>query len=84
MKDSNLFISLGKGEHMKDAFKMTCFMSGIIILFLFALVIFMFLFELFFCLFLPTTISHIISVILSVFITSFVAIYIDMKYEEYA
>lgn len=67
---------------MKDAFKMTCLMLGITILFLFALAILMFLFELLFCLFLPTTISLIIGGILSVFIMSFVAIYIDMKYEE--
>ena len=69
-----------KGEYMKNAFKMTCFIFGITILF--ALVIFMFLFALFFYLFLPTIISLIIGGILSVFITIFAAIYIDMKYEE--
>ena len=71
-----------KGESMKNAFKMTCFIFGITILFLFALVIFMFLFALFFHLFLPTIISLIIGGILSIFITIFVVIYIDMKYEE--
>lgn len=67
---------------MKNAFKMTCLIFGITILFLFALVIFMFLFALFFRLFLPTTTSLIIGGILSAFIMIFVAIYIDMKYEE--
>ena len=67
---------------MKNAFKMTFFVFGITILFLFALAILMFLFELLFFLFLLTTISLIIGGILSVFIMSFVAIYIDMKYEE--
>lgn len=67
---------------MKDAFKMTCFICGITILFLFTLVIFMFLFALFFHLFLPTMVSLIIGGSLSIFITIFVAIYIDMKYEE--
>ena len=67
---------------MENAFKMTCFIFGIAILFLFVLVTFMFLFALFFHLFLPTIISLIIGGSLSVFITTFVAIYIDMKYEE--
>ena len=67
---------------MKNAFKMTCFMFGITILFLFVLSIFMFLFALFFHLFLPAKISLIIGGILSVFVTIFMAIYIDMKYEE--
>lgn len=67
---------------MKNAFKMTCFMFGITILFLFALSIFMFLFALLFHLFLPTKISLIIGGFLSVFVTIFVTIYIDMKYEE--
>jgi hypothetical protein len=67
---------------MKNAFKMTCFMFGITILFLFELSIFMFLFALFFHLFLPSKISLIIGGFLSVFVTIFVAIYMDMKYEE--
>lgn len=76
------FLGIRKGEYMKNAFKMTCFMFGITILFLFELSIFMFLFALFFHLFLPTKISLIIGGFLSVFVTIFVAIYMDMKYEE--
>lgn len=72
MKVRNVhFIRIRKGGYMKNAFKMTCFMFGITILFLFALVIFMFLFALFFRLFLPTIISLIIGGILSAFIIIF-------------